>query len=293
MARPVSRRSATVAAVAVVLSLGAAGCGRGAPPPDPIADPPAPPTVTTSATPAAPSATTATAAPLRQQQGTVPAGLQTITYAPAPGGFPADPTPFATDTPRTGVQPLTKVPMFDAPGGTARALLAPAILGVPLTLPVVDRRGDWRAVLVPSANRRIGWLAPQGLREVALEDLLVVDRSAHTMTWFRAGIRVATWRVTLGVARTPTPLGRTYVLGRSRLSGRVYAGLDVFALASVPENPGQLPTALRGAHIGVHAWHHDRNLGKNTSDGCIRLTRSGHARLLAEVEPGSVIVVVE
>jgi lipoprotein-anchoring transpeptidase ErfK/SrfK len=52
-----------------------------------------------------------------------------------------------------------------------------------------------------------------------------------------------------------------------------------------------VPTALRGAHIGIHTWYHDRELGKNTSDGCIRLTRSGQRELLANLRPGTPVIV--
>jgi lipoprotein-anchoring transpeptidase ErfK/SrfK len=99
--------------------------------------------------------------------------------------------------------------------------------------------------------------------------------------------------VTLGAKSTPTPLGRTFILGRSRLPGFVYADTDVFALGAVPDNPHAVPLGLRGAHIGIHTWHHDGELGRNTTDGCIRMTRKGHRTLLAHVPPGTPVVVVD
>jgi len=38
----------------------------------------------------------------------------------------------------------------------------------------------------------------------------------------------------------------------------VYADTDVLALGAVPDDPDSVPTALRGAHIGIHTWYHDR-----------------------------------
>jgi hypothetical protein len=197
-------------------------------------------------------------------------------------------------TPLTeGIQARSPVPAYDAPGGRPIAYLPPDIRGVPLTVPVAERRDGWAGVLLPSVNRTIGWLPPGDWQPVSLPDQLVVERRAHRLTWRRGGQVVQSWPVTLGTKATPTPLGRTFIIGRSRLAGRVYAGTDVLALGSVPENIAALPPGLRGAHIGIHTWYHDRALGKDTSDGCIRLTKSGQQRLLAEVRPGTEVVVVE
>ncbi len=54
-----------------------------------------------------------------------------------------------------------------------------------------------------------------------------------------------------------------------------------------------MPTGLRGAHIGLHSWYNDDTLGKNVTNGCIRLTRSAQRLLLTEVEPGTAFVVVD
>ena len=84
-----------------------------------------------------------------------------------------------------------------------------------------------------------------------------------------------------------------YVLGRSKLASPVYAGVDVLALSSIPDDPNSVPTGLRGAHTGIHTWKNDNNLGKNVSDGCIRLTKSGQQLLLREIEPGTPVTVLD
>jgi hypothetical protein len=224
-----------------------------------------------------------------------PAGLPVIDYRPAPRGFPPDPASRSTTPLTRGLHPTTRVVAYDAPGGRPRAYLPRRILGAPVTVPVVGEQWGWTAVLLPSANRRIGWLPPRSGSWVMVElrDQLIVERRAHRLTWLRDGVPVRSWRVTLGSAATPTPLGRTFILGRSRLSGAVYADTDVFALGAVPDDPGAVPAGLRGAHIGIHTWYHDGELGRNTTDGCIRLTRSGHRILLAKVPPGTSVVVVD
>jgi len=222
-----------------------------------------------------------------------PDTLPVIDYRPAPGGFPRDPDPMSTVRLGEGLRPVRRVAVYDAPGGHPRAYLTPTISGVEVTVPVVDRRSGWVAVLLPSANRTIGWVPPGPWTTVVLRDLVVVDRVARRLHWYRDDRRVASWPVSVGTRSTPTPLGRTFVLGRSAPPSRVYADTEVFALGAVPEDPDALPTGLRGAHIGLHAWYRDADLGRSNSNGCIRITRSAQRRLIAELEPGTELLVLD
>ncbi|MDH6462261.1 hypothetical protein M2302_002439 [Micromonospora sp. A200] len=222
-----------------------------------------------------------------------PAGLPVVDYDPAPTGFPSDPRPQDTTPLTEGLWPTRRIAAYDAPGGRPLALLAPTISGVEVTMPVVEHRTGWTAVLLPSANRRIAWLPAGGWSTVALRDQLVVERRSHRLTWYRDGRATHSWPVSLGMPGQSTPLGRTFVLGRTPPPEAVYGGVDIFALGAIPDDPEAVPTGLRGAHIGLHSWHNDDTLGKNVTNGCIRLTRSAQRQLLAEVRPGTPLVVVE
>ncbi|MGH3545290.1 MAG: L,D-transpeptidase, partial [Mycobacteriales bacterium] len=136
-------------------------------------------------------------------------------------------------------------------------------------MPIVEVSSGWVSVILPSANRSVAWVPPGSWTTVALQDQLVVARDSHQLIWLRDGKLITSWKVSLGLPSSPTPLGRTFVLGRSALRGKVYAGTDVLALGAIPDDPTSVPTGLRGAHIGIHTWYHDRELGKNTTDGCI------------------------
>lgn len=234
---------------------------------------------------------TATEAPLPVNP--APRDLPVVDYEPLAARLPTDPQPSSTTHLSTGLRPQRRLAVYDAPGGTARAFLEPTIRGVEITLPIVGYRSGWAGVLLPSMNRRIGWLPPGGWTTVDLPDQLVIVRSTHRLLWYRDGELIRSWAVSLGASATPTPLGRTFILGRSRLRGYVYADTAVFALGSVPDDLRAIPPSLRGAHIGIHTWYHDRELGRNTTDGCIRLTKSGQQRLLAELRPGTTVVVVD
>jgi lipoprotein-anchoring transpeptidase ErfK/SrfK len=221
----------------------------------------------------------------------VQGGLKTIDYTPAPKGFPADPDASSTTPITEGLHVLRKTPVYDAPGGSARAYLAPTISGVQLIMPIVAHQANWVAVLLPSVNRTIGWLPPGNYTTTKLRDQLVVDKSDHKLTWQRDGVAQGSWTVTLGAAKTPTPLGRTFVLGHSTLPGKVYAGVDAIALGAVPDDPDAVATGLKGAHIGIHAWYKN-DFGGNKSNGCVRMPKPAQQTLLSELPAGTPIVVV-
>jgi hypothetical protein len=222
-----------------------------------------------------------------------PAGLPVIDYWTAPRGFPADPAAMSLTAVTEGLHPTRSIPVYDAPGGRPRARLTPEISGMPLILPITDRRSGWVAVLLPTANRRIGWLPPNGWSPRPLRDHLIVQRRTQKLIWRRDGIRKAAWTVTTGTASTPTPLGRSFVLGRTPTSGSAYANVDALALSSVPENRRSLPAALRGAHTGIHGWYDDDAFGRSASNGCVRMPREAQRTLLKHIGHGTLVTVVD
>ncbi|WP_433282724.1 L,D-transpeptidase [Micromonospora sp. CA-244673] len=280
-----------LAAVGVPVLLAAAllvGRGlTGGPAPAPVAGAP------TAAVPPAPEEPSPSPEESVPAAAPAPDDLPVVTYDPAPGGFPADPGAADTRPLTEGLTPTRNVAAYDAPGGRPLAFLAPTISDVELTVPIVERRVGWTAVLLPSANRRIAWLPAGGWSIVALRDQIVVERRPHRLTWYRDGSAVRSWEVSLGMSGQLTPLGRTFVLGRTPPPQDVYGGVDIFALGAIPDDPDAVPTGLRGAHIGLHSWYTDATLGRNVTNGCIRLTRSGQRQLLAELRPGTAVVVVD
>ncbi|MDG4796317.1 L,D-transpeptidase family protein [Micromonospora sp. WMMD1082] len=252
----------------------------------PAAPTTAPSTASTAAVGAAPAEDVPPAAP-------APDGLPEIDYDPAPAGFPDDPDTLDTTPLTEGVRPTRRLAAYDGPGGKPVAFLMPTISGVEITVPIARTEVGWTAVLLPSANRKLAWLPPGGFRTVALRDQIVVERVPYRLTWYRDGAAQRSWQVSLGQRGQETPLGRTFVLGRTPPPQSVYAGVDIYALGSIPDDLDSVPASLRGAHIGIHTWYHDGELGQMTTNGCIRLTASGQRVLLAEVPEGTPVVVVD
>jgi lipoprotein-anchoring transpeptidase ErfK/SrfK len=234
--------------------------------------------------PASPSATVPPAAE-------PPAGLPVIAYAKGPRGLPADPDAASVVPITEALRPEKKTVLYDAPGGRPRAYLPPRISGLPVVVPIVARDSGWAAVLVPAANRVIGWVPEAGWDPEPLRDQLVVSLADRRLTWLREGEEQQRWTVAIGTDSTPTPHGRTFVLGRTGTSGPIYGGLDALVLGSVPEDPEKLAASLQGAHTGIHAWTNRSAFGRNVSNGCVRTPPAGMRELLAQVDPGTPVVV--
>lgn len=275
---------------AVAVALGAAAAVAFWPrQPDVVADAPTPATTTASVSPSPRESPRPSAIPVPP----APAKLPVLDYfTRPPKGFPADPEPTSTAPITQALRPTRKLAVYTAPGGRALAYAAPTISGVPLVMPVVGERQGWRAVILPSANRTIGWVPPTGWQPVELHDQLVVHLRTHQLVWYRDGQVRHTWTVALGARRTPTPRGRTFVLARTPAQGRVYAGVDILALGGVPDHPEAVAAGLSDAHTGIHAWYDPSVFGRNVSNGCIRVPRSAQ-RQLVQLAPGTEVLVID
>ncbi|MDY7086352.1 MAG: L,D-transpeptidase [Actinomycetota bacterium] len=222
-----------------------------------------------------------------------PKNLPIVNYWDAPLGFKPDKNPRSTTPVREGLRPERRLAVHDAPGGEPRTFLDPTISGLPVTLPIVERRHGWAAVLLPSVNRHVGWIPPYGWETRALPDQLIVDLSEHRLTWLRNGRERGAWTVAVGSPRTPTPLGRTFVMGRTVTHGHVYAGLDALVLGAVPDDRDALSPSLRNGHTAIHAWRDRSAFGRSISNGCVRMPAKVQRALLGHIGPGTVVHVVE
>ncbi len=180
--------------VIAVLAVTLTGCRAASPPAQPL-----PPVAATSPQ----SRTIPTEQPLSVVEPS--AGLAVVDYWPSPTGFPADPAPLSTAKLTEGLRPLSRIAAYDAAGGQPRAYLDPTIRGVEITLPIIERRSGWVSVLLPSVNRTVAWIPPGPWITVPLRDQLVVIRPTHELLWFRDGMLVQSWSVSLGIDATPTP----------------------------------------------------------------------------------------
>lgn len=213
------------------------------------------------------------------------------------GGLPVDDDPFGAFTGEGARSLAAGAPVFADPAGEPVAFLPRDLEFDGTTAPIVERLDNWVRVLlvgrqaVPSQGspaQVTGWLRAQDVEILPLDAVVEVSITARTIDIVRAGVaeRIATdfgW----GVAETPTPIGRSYIMTtRIEPSFEYTRGHPLVYLAV------QSPTldGFGGADVAVTAFHyHDARSG-SISNGCLRVDPAAIDRL-AQLPLGTPVIV--
>ena len=253
---PAGRLAALLAALlAAVLTL--AGCGRSA-----ASGPAAPP-----AAPAAPAAPQP--GPVRLGEGSTYVAVATtdVTARSKPGGgrvvglFPKT-TPWGSPAPF-----LVKQAYRNATGET------------------------WLKVLLPRRpNELTGWVRRDQVRLRPVVHRLEVDLSARTVRLLRDGRTQRSWSVGIGRAATPTPTGSFYVTVKLRPPqiSAVY-GAWALGLSGYSEVLEQFGTG--DGQIALHDTTDLSDLGRQVSNGCVRLDNQAITSLAETVPLGTPVTI--
>lgn len=144
----------------------------------------------------------------------------------------------------------------------------------------------WLHVMLPGRpNGHSGWISPSNTTTMISSWRLRIDTSRRSVTVYRSGRAVRTFRAVVGAASTPTPRGSFFVEESVRLpSSRVGApfALALSARSNVLQTfdggPGQIALHGMGNVGGV--------VGTAASHGCLRLERRPISWLAARIGPG-------
>ncbi|WP_406639230.1 L,D-transpeptidase [Amycolatopsis sp. WGS_07] len=170
------------------------------------------------------------------------------------------------------VHPTTAVAVYASPGGTPIAALPPTEFGGDTWVPVIGKRPGWVQVMLPvRPNGASGWiyLDDPAVTLARTPFRLVVDRAAFALSLVQDGRQVARWTVGVGKPESVTPPGRTFVLAYVRPDHPTYSRL-VLPLGAHSDT--YLSYGGASGTTGIHAWTYtDSVLGKQSSDGCIRV----------------------
>jgi hypothetical protein len=151
---------------------------------------------------------------------------------------------------------------------------------------------EWVQIRLPgNPNGRVGWVLRNALDALhSTRWLILVDRSAETMTVYLNGKRH--WKRPVGVGKpsTPTPAGHYWIRSRIKITKRSspywpYA-LGTSAYSSLSEWPG-------GGVVGIHGdakapWL----IPGQPSHGCIRLRNNDMAWLAQRIDVGTPLWIV-
>lgn len=263
----VNRRARTAACVVTVLALTA--CGGGDDPRAPATTEPAPTTVTTTAlTTSAPTttvdATVAKVAVAKQSR------VEVFTS-------PVQPEPARTmDNPQ---------PSGAAPGGE-----------YVLRMLVVEDRGDWLKVLLPiRPNGSNGWIRRATVDLETHNYRALVSLGEHRITVWKGNEVLLQEPVGVGASgRTPTTKGLFYTIELYPVlpSQQAAYGPWAFALSGYSEVLTSFGDGGTGV-LGLHGTGDPSSLGRDVSNGCIRMSNTGITKLADVLPLGVPIEIVD
>ena len=199
---------------------------------------------------------------------------------------PLDPQPFA-GTDGLVVHPRAETAVYTAPDADAFAKIGPTQFG-PTWLPVVEQTDGWVRVLLPSKpNRSTGWLPDQDLDRASSPYLIRVHTGSRTIELFRQGRRLGVWKAGVGARKTPTPPGRTFLLG-SIIDNKRSASPVVLPLGA---HSPTLDTFGGGpGTVAIHGWPRPDVFGAAVSAGCVRVPKTALAHL-QKVPLGTLVLI--
>lgn len=215
-----------------------------------------------------------------------PAGLTESTTYTQIRKAPRDPQPHQR-TRGLVVHPPNFTKLYRKPGGAAIGVIGPEQIG-PTWLPVIDKRRGWVRVLLPSRpNRSSAWMPGSKLTWSRSPYLISVHLTSKRLELYRDGDVVDSWLIGIGQRSTPTPRGRTFVLGVFTDPAQSFSPV-ILALGSHSE---VLKTFGGGpGTVAIHGWPTSDVLGNASSAGCIRVPRQALDRL-RDIPSGTVVLV--
>jgi len=199
---------------------------------------------------------------------------------------PIDPDPTGT-TDGTVVHPRRVLPVYAAPGRKPFAKLTPTQMN-DTWLPVIDQKEGWTQVLLPSRpNGSIGWLRTAQLVERRTPYVIRVHVGSRRMELVRDGATVGEWSVAVGAPATPTPTGRTFLLGSIVDEAQGFSpvilplGTHSDTLDTYGGGPGT---------VAIHGWTDPSVFGKAISHGCVRVPADALEQL-RDVPLGTLVII--
>ena len=199
---------------------------------------------------------------------------------------PLDTDPTGT-TDGTVVHPRRVLPVYAAPGRKPFAKVTPKQMN-DTWLPVVDQQDGWTQVLLPSRpNGSIGWVRTAQLVERHTPYVVRVHVGSRRMELVRDGETVGEWSVAVGAPATPTPTGRTFLLGSIVDEAQGFSpvilplGTHSDTLDTYGGGPGT---------VALHGWTDPSVFGKAISHGCVRVPDDALEQL-RDVPLGTLVII--
>lgn len=218
--------------------------------------------------------------------------------SPAPPPAAAEATPPAAPLPppksvvATALVPLVHVHADPTSPAPTASLTNPNPDGEPLVFLVKAPGDGWLQVFLPiRPNGATGWVRTSEVTLSEIDWRMKVELGAHRLTVWRGGEVVREEPVAVGMASAPTPTGEYFITelldtGNPRGPYGPWAfGLSAYSdvHTSFAGGPGQ---------VGLHGTNEPAKLGRDVSQGCVRISNEAITALAAELPVGTPISIV-
>jgi hypothetical protein len=171
------------------------------------------------------------------------------------------------------------------------SVLAPSTdFGTTRVLLVTRRHGRWLQVRLPvRPNGSQAWVRVRDVELRPVADAVVVDLTARTLSWTRAGVEVLRTPIAVGAPDTPTPTGRFYLTDLlDTPDGGAYGPYAV----GLSAHSDQLTEFGGGdGQIGVHGTSDPSSIGAAVSHGCVRVPNDVITRLATSLPLGTPVTI--
>ncbi len=201
-------------------------------------------------------------------------------------GAPAD-TGVDVATEGVVVHPERETPVHATPDGTPIARVEPTQFG-DVWFPVIAEQGDWAQILLPSKPfGSTGWVRSADMQQATTTFRVEVHLGSMTMELLREESVVGEWTIGIGAADTPTPVGRTFLLGAFSDPAQTFSPVILPLGAHSPT----LDTFGGGpGTVAIHTWPTADGFGTASSNGCIRVPQDALDELV-EVPLGTLVMI--
>lgn len=176
-------------------------------------------------------------------------------------------------------------------GEVLDTLAATTEFGSPRALLVVAEEGDWLEVALPTRpNGNTGWIERAEVTLRTVDESIVIDLAARTLTLLDGGTEVLTTPVAIGTDDNPTPTGEFYVVDKLD-TGDPGGPYGQFAFGLSAHSDVLTEFAGGDGRVGIHGTDDPASIGRPASHGCVRVPNDVAQRLADSINLGTPVVV--
>ena len=145
---------------------------------------------------------------------------------------------------------------------------------------VQEDQGDWLKVQAPiRQNGGIGYIQASIIDRRFLHDWKIkIELSKRQLTLMRGAEVLMTEKVAVGLAKTPTPVGKFYTVDIVKPK-RANGPYGAFAYGISGFSPVYQKFGAGDGRIGIHGTNDPSKLGTAASNGCIRISNAAITKM--------------